>query len=329
MQPELVDVDLTDDSPTSVRRWAGLCSLVEAEAVRTWGEDLGLLDAESQRRAARSNPDVRHLVAVVEADGEVVGGARLRLDRTTPSTARGWVDVDVDHRRQGLGRRLAEWVVERARAEGVHDLRAGVDHGRTDDAAGEPFCEALGLTRVQRAVVSELVLPLTATAEAGAGYAIRTVAGMPPAQWLDGLARLKTRMGTDAPSGDAEPVVSVWDPARVASRYERSAANGYDMLTAVAVHEASGEVVGFTELIRHPGQADLLHQGDTLVIREHRGHGLGAALKGALLADATARLPEVTRTRTSNAAENAPMLAVNEALGYRAIGGYTFWRCDL
>jgi len=59
-----------------------------------------------------------------------------------------------------------------------------------------------------------------------------------------------------------------------------------------------------------------------LVLREHRGHGLGLRLKAANALRLMDELPEVSSIRTWNAASNAYMLAVNRRLGY-AVDGYS------
>ena len=72
-----------------------------------------------------------------------------------------------------------------------------------------------------------------------------------------------------------------------------------------------------------------MYQGDTLVLREHRGHGLGMLTKIAVLdALATVR-PDAERIHTWNAQENAHMLAINVALGFRQTSVDAEWQRDL
>jgi GNAT superfamily N-acetyltransferase len=80
--------------------------------------------------------------------------------------------------------------------------------------------------------------------------------------------------------------------------------------------------VGFTQVSVSADDPAVGYQQDTLVLREHRGHGLGLRLKAAnalLLLDT---LPAVKTIRTWNADDNAPMLSVNRALGY-VVDGYS------
>ena len=60
----------------------------------------------------------------------------------------------------------------------------------------------------------------------------------------------------------------------------------------------------------------MAYQQDTLVMREHRGHGLGLRMKAAGTLALMEGSPATTSVRTWNADDNAPMLAVNHALGF-------------
>jgi RimJ/RimL family protein N-acetyltransferase len=66
-------------------------------------------------------------------------------------------------------------------------------------------------------------------------------------------------------------------------------------------------------------------QSGTLVLAAHRGHRLGARLKIAVLRELAATVPQVRRISTYNADGNRPMVAVNEALGFRPAGALSTW----
>jgi hypothetical protein len=65
------------------------------------------------------------------------------------------------------------------------------------------------------------------------------------------------------------------------------------------------------------------------VLREHRGHRLGLAVKLANLDSLEASFPGVALVVTGNAQENAPMIAVNEMLGFEVVANGTFWQKEL
>ena len=100
-------------------------------------------------------------------------------------------------------------------------------------------------------------------------------------------------------------------------------ARGRTVLSGGAVRD--GRLVAFTDLhvpLEQPGRAN---RSGTLVLREHRGHHLGARVKIAVLRELAATLPEVRRISTYNSDANRPMVAVNEALGFRRAGALSTW----
>ena len=104
------------------------------------------------------------------------------------------------------------------------------------------------------------------------------------------------------------------------------AARGARFLIAVAEHRASGRLVACTELLLAadvPGQA---WQMLTVVRPEHRGHRLGLAIKLANAEELARVAPEVRVIITGNAAVNAPMIAVNEIMGFEVASDGNFWQ---
>ena len=87
----------------------------------------------------------------------------------------------------------------------------------------------------------------------------------------------------------------------------------------VALDEASGEVVGYASLIYAAGSTTVAYHDMTAVRRAFRGRGIAGALKRATIAWAVAHGLEALDT--GNDEHNAPMRAVNLALGYRPVPG--------
>ena len=85
----------------------------------------------------------------------------------------------------------------------------------------------------------------------------------------------------------------------------------------LAIHEASGEVAGLTEVVvpaQHPERAD---QYDTIVVRAHRGYGIDSAIKARMLFELSGAEPGLREVQTWNAHNNESMLKVNAELGYQ------------
>ena len=96
-------------------------------------------------------------------------------------------------------------------------------------------------------------------------------------------------------------------------------------MITVARDDDSGRLAGFTEIAVPLGAPELVWQHDTLVMREHRGHALGFAMKAANLAALEQRFPTARSVSTWNAAENAPMIAVNDEMGFEVVSRSNYW----
>jgi GNAT superfamily N-acetyltransferase len=78
----------------------------------------------------------------------------------------------------------------------------------------------------------------------------------------------------------------------------------------------AGQPIGYSYLAYHPSS---VWTGFTGVLREHRGKGLARALKLETLVQAIDL--GVNAVETDNDSENAPILHLNEELGYKEMPG--------
>jgi hypothetical protein len=69
----------------------------------------------------------------------------------------------------------------------------------------------------------------------------------------------------------------------------------------------------------HELRPGIAAQEDTSVLAPHRGHRLGLRLKLAMLDWLRVERPDVTHVDTWNVPGNAPMIAINDALGCRVV----------
>ena len=179
---------------------------------------------------------------------------------------------------------------------------------------------------------SRLALPfdaagalVAAAAASGPDYRAEAWTGAMPEHRLDDMARLHSRMSTDAPSADLEVTPEVWDADRVRALDEMRAKTGTARLTSVVEHVPSGRLVAFSELSVPVDKSLAVHQEDTLVLTEHRGHRLGMLAKVANLEQLEREHPGHPWVITFNAEENRPMLDVNEEIGFEPFVYEAVW----
>ena len=89
----------------------------------------------------------------------------------------------------------------------------------------------------------------------------------------------------------------------------------YDVRVAAARRRSDGIFGGYS-LLFVPHGADHAWQDDTLVMPDHRGHRLGAALKAV---NYTALSDDVRSVHTWTAPSNVAMHRTNTALGFRVV----------
>jgi GNAT superfamily N-acetyltransferase len=271
-----------------------------------------------------------HRAAVV--DDRVVGALRLVLPvRDNPTTAVLDVAVHPDARRRGVGTALLDAGVGLARGHGRSQLITEVDEPGPG-SPGRAFAERHGWTCDLVETRRDLRLPLDESRlraveddarRASSGYRLVTWRDRTPDELLDDRALLERRMTTDAPHGDLPVEEEDWDADRIREYEQVHLERGRTVLSAGAVRD--GRLVAFTDLHLPEATPERAHQGGTLVLREHRGHRLGSLVKAAVLRQVVTGFPQVRTISTFNADSNAPMVAVNEALGFVPAGSLSSW----
>jgi GNAT superfamily N-acetyltransferase len=249
----------------------------------------------------------------------------------------GWMDVVVhpQSRRRGVGTALFEFTRQRLEQLGRKWLMLGA---RTSGPGAE-FARAigaeLGLAEIRRRLVVDAGTKVLAdrllddARPHASGYSIVRWIGDTPERYLDGIAYLTGRMSTDAPLDDLVWEPEQYDRERIREREAAFAARGRRAYTTVVIHDATGQLAGFTQVSFDSCQATDAWQWDTIVDPEHRGHRLGVVLKVENLRFALEREPELRTVTTWNAGSNAHMIAINEAMGFRAVDEWGEWQLRL
>ncbi|MCU1581147.1 MAG: hypothetical protein QOD27_1906 [Microbacteriaceae bacterium] len=345
-----VSIPRTIDSPDAADFIATVevRNAVEADGFGT--EDLSYSAADLLPGWLNTVYEPKRLFAA-RVDGRIV--ARAIYETAIEDADVVWLGVQVlpQFRRLGIGTALSE-LLETMAAE--DNRRKIIVYTVSKEAPGERVAAPTGfgsvprdgtevrfllsrgytLEQVERG--SRLALPLddedlrgrldVAAVAAGADYSLHFWMNRTPERWRDDLAVLLTRMSTDAPTAGLEEPEDPWTAERVLDEERRRESSPRTALTTAVEHVPSGRLVGFTEL-NAPAELDRpVEQGDTLVLKEHRGHRLGTLLKVANLLALQSELPGHPAVITFNAEENRHMLDVNEAVGFLPIGYEGAWK---
>lgn len=293
-------------------------------------------------------------ILVARVDNRIVARGIMETGPVDEESRMAWLVVEVlrEYRNRGIGTALADAVEQLAIDDGRTILQSYVPQPVSTDTDVITASTGFGsvprsspstrfllrrgyrLEQVER--MSRLDLPVdpellddllaAATRAVDPDYRVETWTGRTPEDRLDDIALLRTRMGTDAPAGGLEPDHSVWTAERVRDEDDQEAASPRTLVTALVEHAPTGTVAGFTELSVPPERGRPVAQGDTIVLREHRGHRLGMLLKLANIAsleEVASGHPSIT---TYNAEENRHMISVNEALGFVPWGYEGCWQ---
>lgn len=224
--------------------------------------------------------------------------------------------VHPDWRRRGIGTALLRASLPAIRDSG-RDVVIGA--GLRSGGAGEAWVDVLGFRETRR-VVMQLLDTRTAdrtlwAAHPPPGYRLARWVDSAPEALVASYARARPAIG-DAPWGESSYRLPVWTVERIRAAERELIERRVEKRVVVAVEEASGEVVGLTELHVLPHRPDHGYQGDTCVVAAHRGRGLARCVKAAMLRWLIAERPDLERVYTTTAESNTEMLNTNHRVGY-------------
>jgi GNAT superfamily N-acetyltransferase len=248
--------------------------------------------------------------------------------------------IDPPHQHRGHGRVLLAHATDRIAQLGRHQVALGVN----EPADGPPnramrFAAATGASRslgeVRRsldltALDTDRLATLRAEAEkASVGYELVSWTNPCPDDLVDDFAALYARMSTDAPLGDLDIEPEHWDSDRVREREATIQDQGRRQMVTAARVGPDGPLVAFTDIAATRHDPVNAFQWSTLVVKEHRGHRLGALVKLANLERLVTEAPQARRLHTWNADVNSYMISINEAMGFVVAQRESVWRLDL
>lgn len=329
-----IDVTFLDTETAPEDDLLALYDLLVAEHEELWDEDP--VQPYDQWRKQVTTP-VSWAKAprwvVRDGDGRILGCAVLGLSFTETNRDQANLDVYVraDARRRGLARALLRPALDRAADEG----RVLLNGGGVTDGDATTFSEAMGAERkiterksrlvladVDRAMLEDWVVRAKERAE---GYSLLAWDGPAPDEYLEKYVALTMVMNT-APRDDLEMEDWVHTPERHREMEQRAIDRGFTWWTLVARHDATDDLVGYTEIEFPPHAPEAAWQEATAVDPTHRDKGLGRWLKATNCLRLFAEKPDVRYVDTWNAFSNAPMLGINIAMGFEVVKSYSAYQ---
>jgi GNAT superfamily N-acetyltransferase len=261
------------------------------------------------RLSADPSPGNGTLVAYSD-DGKLVGWASNSLIAgSEPLDAGLRMMVHPDHRGQGIGTRLLEAAHNDLRSAGATSSRVFADPESVAWAAQWGYTQT---RQVHYAEIEPKVAPALPAAPAGTSLVPLTELEAQLVYEADVIAQ-RTKPGdakiTTRPYDDW--LAGVWESP--------------DLMKDLSVALYDGErVIGFTQ---STGDRQKIWSKMTATMPEYRGRGLAKLVKCAALHRAA--VSGVRGAYTANYDGNAPMLAVNDWLGYRRTATHSVLICPL
>ena len=137
-----------------------------------------------------------------------------------------------------------------------------------------------------------------------------------PDDILEKYCTVYTETLNQQPLGDLDVNDIVYTPELFRDTEKRREALGRKHITFYTV-EPNGDISGLTEMEYRPERETIVEQLLTGVQEKYRGRGLGKWLKAEMLLKIKEEFPKANIISTGNATTNAPMLSINDRLGFK------------
>ena len=138
---------------------------------------------------------------------------------------------------------------------------------------------------------------------------------LPESMWAEFAPQLSTMLNT-IPMENLDIGDIVVTPDQMKDFYTRGEATGEVVHTALT-REPDGTITAISDVNWAPYRPAIIHQQFTGVLPSARGRGLGKWIKAAMLLHLKEVYPDMQWVSTDNAGSNAPMLGINEKLGFK------------
>jgi len=234
-----------------------------------------------------------------------------------------WIDLYVrqPYRRQGIATQILPTLIERATHYGATVIQNGtsIKHGWT-------YAEALGAQKALNERVSRMVMAETDWAmldrwiddgkKRNPDVEIIRSERLPPEEDIEAFCDLVTQLDRTVPLEDAEEENYTLTVEELRKSNQRTIDRG-NMYVCLYAKDSDGALMGMTGMFHAADIETISYVGLTGVLEKYQGRGLGKYLKALMSYDLRENFPKVEFVNTDNAESNAPMLSINERMGFK------------
>jgi GNAT superfamily N-acetyltransferase len=333
---EIVSFDpLTADRPD----WARFHDYRRAWAAESDPDEPVMSDAEVEEEERQLHPHVIRLGWHALDEGRLVGSCGVLIaTQESPGYAERARFLDAfggvlgAARRRGLGTRLIGKVhaVMCERAQTTLTMM-------THEADGHGFLQRIGAQqkivrienrlRCDRLDEAELVAWEQAALASHPGLVLETWRNRVPFEVVEPLLPELSALFEDQPWGELDHAHTPLEISHYREWYRQLDRSG-GAHHLVLLREPDGQLAGVSDAAWDPRVPQRAWQMFTGVRRQRRRGGLAKCLKAALLRQVRTSHPSVTEMVTSNASDNAAMLAVNASIGFAAFRTHAAYQIE-
>jgi len=243
------------------------------------------------------------------------------------------IQVHPDHRRRGLGSALFAAGIDPLPEDGTAKLLSGWTSTRVP--AGIAFAERVGakkglhmrVSQVDLSAIDRALMRQWASVDP-AGYRLEFIDGDVPAALMPAAINALSAINRMPREGlEMEDWTFTEETMRDWERQRKT--RGQESWLMLAIDEATGAGIAFTGIAFDRRVPSVIDQGGTAVDQAHQGRDLGKWRKGRMVEKIIAEIPEARFIRTDNAGTNAPMLAINDRMGFREAWWGDVWQIPL
>ena len=244
------------------------------------------------------------------------------------------LDVDKEYRKRGIGSEALKVLIEKAKEDKhVNTLLVDVNLD-----SGHKFCKKMGGDVALEAAENRLYMKevnwsmIEQWKNEGDKIANQESVSMHfftecPEDILAEYVDIYTETINQQPLGEIEVEMRVTTESRRLQE-EQLKKQGLKWHTKIT-REKDGKISGLTEFLQIPEMPERIMQLLTGVKKEYRGRGLGKWLKADMLLYIRDNFSESKYIQTDNAISNAPMISINNRMGFKLNIAQTMYKFNL